>query len=415
MKEFWRKNKFIGIIMAVTLSVTGNAFAADTITDTFKNGNFNGEAKIWYQSDDNDANKHIFDTENSWFDAGLRFSYSTDTYKGLSVGATFYAVDDLGAYENFANRSMLNVEHSDTGAWLGEAYLNYTVANTSAKAGRQNILSPLVNSDDWPIFPNNFEAFLIKNSDIPDTTLIGGYVWKERWMKSDDQEFNDFHNDVLMVGVINKSISNSELSGYFYEADDDDKTIKESDDNTIAAYVEAKTKFKMLNLGAQCMRIDPDSNGDKPTDAVGVKVNTKLWLLDMTASFVHVTDGARLAAKLSDNSIKTPLYTYTIGADGDVAGRPDSNSYKFSVTVSPIDQLSLTTAYAYYSMDDTKYYADIVDGDCSEADFEIKYTGIKNTTIWAALWYADHEGIGVYNGVNNEDMITFRCWASYMF
>lgn len=256
---------------------------------------------------------------------------------------------------------------------------------------------------------------MIKNSDIPDTTLIGGYVWKERWMKSVDQEFNDFHNDVLMIGAINKSIPDSELTAYFYEADDDDITTAESDDNTLAAYVEAKTKFAMLNLAVQFMRIDPDSNGDEPTDAVGAKINAKLWVIDLTGAYVHVSDGARLAAKLSDHRIKTPLYTATIGGDGDIAGRPDSNSYKLSASITPLDQLTLTTAYAYYSMDSAKNYADTVDGDCSEADFECKYTGIKSITMWAALWYSDHEGIGVYNGLTNEDMITFRCWASFMF
>lgn len=410
----WRKNKFIGITMAVLMSIAGSAIAADTITDTFKNGKFSGEAKVWYQTNDNDANKHIFDTENSCFDAGLRFSYATDTYKGFGLGATFYGVDDLGAYENMANRSMLMVDHSETGAWLGEAYVTYSIANSCAKAGRQNIATPLVNSDDWAICPNNFEALLIKNNDIPDTTLIGGYVWKERWLQSMDQEFNDFHNDVLMIGAINKSIPDSELSAYFYEADDDDLTA-ESDDNTIAAYLEAKTKFAMLNLAAQYMRIDPDSNGDEPTDAVGAKINTKLLMVDLTASYVHVGDGAPLAAKLSDHRVKTPLYTATIAGDGDIAGRPDSNSYKLSASITPLDQLTLTTAYAYYSMNDTKYYADIVDGDCSQAEFECKYTGIKNITLWAALWYSDHEGIGAYNGVNNEDLITFRCWASFMF
>ena len=412
---FWTKNKFIGILAAAIIAAANSAIAADTITDAFKNGKFNGEAKIWYQTNDYDADTDIFDAENSWFDAGLRFSYATDTYKGFGLGATFYGIDDLGAYESVADRSMLNVDPSETGAWLGEAYGTYTIGNTSAKAGRQNILSPLVNSDDWAIFPNNFEAVLIKNSDIPDTTVIGGYVWKERWLQSVDQKFDDFHNDVLMIGAINKSIPDSELIAYFYEADDDDISTVESDDNTIAAYVEAKTKFAMLNLGAQFIRIDPDSKGSDPTNAVGAKINTKLWVIDLTGAYVHVGDGARLAAKLSDHRIKTPLYTATIAGDGDIAGRPDSNSYKLSASVTPLEQLTLTTAYGYYSMDRTKYFADIVDGDCSQAEFECKYAGFKNLTLWWALWYSDHEGIGAYNGINNEDMITFRCWASFMF
>ena len=193
-----RAVKIISIWAAVTIAATGISFAADTITDAIKNGKISGEAKVWYQTNDNDANKSIFDSENSTFDAGLKLSYVTDAYQGLKAAVSFYVVDDLDAHESWANSSGLGVDHCDTAAWLGEAYISYEAYNTCAKVGRQNIKSPLVNSDGWAIFPNNFEAVLVKNSDLPDTTLIGGYVWEERWVKSTDQKFNDFHDGVII-------------------------------------------------------------------------------------------------------------------------------------------------------------------------------------------------------------------------
>ena len=171
----------------------------------------------------------------------------------------------------------------------------------------------------------------------------------------------------------------------------------------------------MLNLGAQYIRIDPDESGAHETDAIAAMIATKLGMFDVSAAYSYVGDGARPVAKLSDHRIKTPIYTKTIAGDGDIAGRPDTESFRVSAGVNPIDKLSLTAAYAYYSMDDSKYYTDICDGDCSQAEFMCKYTGVKDITLWAALWYSDHEGIGVYNGLNNDELITFRCWARFMF
>lgn len=406
--------KIISIWAAVTVTATGISFAADTITDAVKNGKISGEAKVWYQTNDDDTHKSIFDSENSKFDAGLKLSYITDAYQGFKAGVSFYVVDDLGAYENWANSSMLKVDHSDTAAWLGEAYISYEAYNTCAKAGRQNIKSPLVNSDGWAIFPNNFEAALIKNSDLPNTTLIGGYVWEERWLQSTDQKFNDFHDGVIMLGAINQSISNTEFAAWFYRADDDDMST-ESNDETISTYLEAKTKVDTCSLGAQFIRIDPDESGSDPTNAIAAKIAAKIGIFDMSAAYSYVTDGSRLAAKISDHSIKTPLYTKTIAGDADIAGRPDTESIRVSAAVDPIEKLKLIAAYAYYSMDDTRDFGVICDGDCTQAEFVCKYTGLKNVSLWSALWYSDHEGIGVYNGLNDDDLITFRFWASYKF
>ena len=64
-------------------------------------------------------------------------------------------------------------------AWISQAYLTYGIGNTSIKVGRQELpksLSPFAFSEGWNVFKNTFEAALVVNTDIPDTTLVGAYV-----------------------------------------------------------------------------------------------------------------------------------------------------------------------------------------------------------------------------------------------
>ena len=68
--------------------------------------------------------------ENSIFDTGLNLGYTTDNYHGFGARVNFFAVDDLGAYDNFANKSIHGVDHSETASWLGEAFISYNKGNT---------------------------------------------------------------------------------------------------------------------------------------------------------------------------------------------------------------------------------------------------------------------------------------------
>lgn len=413
--KFKGKGRFVCIIGMLIAGYSGSALAAETLTDSFKNGKTNGEVKIWYQTNDSEAGRDIFDAENSCFDAGVRLAYVTDSYKGLRAGVDFYAVDDLGASENWADRSMLGVDQSETEAWLGEAYISYEISKTTGKFGRQNISSPLLNSDGWAIFPNNFEAFTLTTKDVPDTTLTGGYVWEERWLQS--QELDDFYNGVFMLGAVNQSLPNTILTAYLYYVNDDvTDYINESPAwDTTAVYFESMTKLSPFDLGLQYIRLDTDKKGFDATDAGAAKIGVTISDIKVSVAYSYVSDGTLLAAKISDHRIKTPIYTYTIAGDGDIAGRPDTQSVKVSLEINPFDKLNITANYAYYDMDDSKYYADISDNGCSQTELICKYSGFQNITLWGAVWYSDHEGIGAYNGPDKDPLTTFRFWTSYRF
>lgn len=109
--------------------------------------------------------------------------YDTAVWNGLSAGVKFYAVENAkihGSPITSANYdpSLFGGEFDDYG-FIGEAYLNYKVGNTNLKVGRQKLNTPLAGADDARMVPNLFEAAVLSNTDISDTTLILAHVTKE--------------------------------------------------------------------------------------------------------------------------------------------------------------------------------------------------------------------------------------------
>jgi hypothetical protein len=63
-------------------------------------------------------------------------------------------------------------------SYLGEAYVQYKNGNTTFKGGRQKLDTPMAGSDDARMLPNLFEAYVLSNTDVKDTTLIAAHVTK---------------------------------------------------------------------------------------------------------------------------------------------------------------------------------------------------------------------------------------------
>lgn len=394
------------ICLSTLIGFVIKAHANDSVSESLRNGKANGELKIWYQTNDKDTDDNkIFGKENSIFDAGLNLGYTTGDYHGFSAKVNFFAVDDLNAYDNFADNSIHGVNHRETAAWLGEAFLSYNLNKTLINVGRQNLKSPLVNSDGWALFPNNFEAILLQNQDIQDTTVAICYVTEERKLKSDT--FEDIaENGGFMLGVINKSITDTVLSGYYYRVDD----VSDVD----AIYLEATTKVSSISLAGQYMLFNPDMINTKKTNAFGLKVSLKVGKFDLTAAYSMVDDGTLNAAKFSDSGIKTPLYTSTISGDGDIAGATDTDSYKFSLGLSPINSLNITANVGYY--DHGANSSARPNDESVSKELAVKYTGFKNITLFGAYVNSDHNGIGAWKGVTiNDALNSIRIWASYKF
>ena len=400
----WLTCSFILITFGISVSL--NAFGAESLNDSVKNGKVNGELKIWYQTNDNDAGGNGFlDKENSIFDAGLNLGYTTADYNGFAFGANFYAINDLGAYDTIANNSIHGVNHSETTSWLGEAFIAYTAEDTKVKIGRQNIKSPLINSDGWAVFPNSFEAIWIQNKSINDTSIVASYVSRERTLKS--HTFEDFVRDGgFMLGAENKSIKDLALSGYYYHI------RGASDINSV--YLQVVTKINRINISTQYMFFDSDAANSNSTNAFGVLVSSKIGKFNLSGAVSTVDKGTLNAAKFSDNGIKTPLYTASICADGDIASATDTDAIKISAGFSPLEKFSITGVYGYY--DHGSASSASPNNESTALELITKYTGFKDITIFAAYVYSDHNGVGAWKGCTAaDDLNTLRIWMSYKF
>jgi hypothetical protein len=153
-------------LIAATLLTS---LSADSLSDAFKNGTVAGELKAMYLSDT--------DINIEGYAVGGSIGYTTAEYYGLSAGATFYTVHGLGGADADTEGTLL-LKGREATSMLGQAYLQYKLSNTVLKVGRQQIDTPLAGSDNIRIIPNLFEAALLINSDLPNTTLIAGHVSK---------------------------------------------------------------------------------------------------------------------------------------------------------------------------------------------------------------------------------------------
>ena len=109
--------------------------------------------------------------------------YDSAEWNGLSAGAKFYAVEGVKLHEGprtsaSYDPSLFGGEFDDYG-FIGEAYLNYKSGNTNVKVGRQKLNTPLAGADDARMLPNLFEAAVLTNADLEDTTLVLAHVTKE--------------------------------------------------------------------------------------------------------------------------------------------------------------------------------------------------------------------------------------------
>lgn len=224
--------------------MSGAAFA-DSIEDAFKNGTVSGEIRLGYVNQDNDDA-----TTNQNSAAGGHIMYETAAFNGISAGVGFYTTHRIESKAGDGAGTGLFDSNDDSYSILGQAYVNVAMGNTNLKAGRQQIDTPYADSDDIRMIPNLFEAYVLSNTDLPDTTLIAAQV--EKWSGVDAGTPEKFEplvagaDGVTMFAGVYGGIPDTELSLWYYDVDQ----------LTAIAYLEGATEVALgegmgLALGAQ--------------------------------------------------------------------------------------------------------------------------------------------------------------------
>lgn len=152
-----------------------------TLADAFANGKVSGQIRAFYITRDRSGAAGDLQTDRDALAAGGHLKYETAPYHGFTLGTAFYttnAILGLNKSGDDERNPTLFGEDKKGYSILGEIYLNYKTGNTNIKVGRQKLNTPLAGADDARMLPNLFEAAVVSNTDIADTTLIGAHITK---------------------------------------------------------------------------------------------------------------------------------------------------------------------------------------------------------------------------------------------
>ncbi len=169
-------NRLFASLAFIGLGVASQASGADNLMTALADSTHFGFAKAMLVWDDKKGGR--LDQKTPGF--GGKIGLETGEYQGFRIKGAWYATSDLGLRQNDPGRTDAYMFDLDKNPYsmLGEMQISATHGKTRLIAGRQEFFSPMINTYDYRIIPNLFEAFTLINRDLPETTLTLSYVRK---------------------------------------------------------------------------------------------------------------------------------------------------------------------------------------------------------------------------------------------
>lgn len=350
--------KLVKMSLIAAMAMGTSAFAIDNVK-------VDGLAKLWYQTSEFGGNgatpaqksQDFFDKGgNSIAQASLRVGATADLLDNLSFGASAYAVSTLGLEGNLvggvpalsdgtgnANASAA----TDDQWWMRELWLAYTMGNTTAKVGRQELNTPLLFTEKWNVVDNTFDAVVLLNNDLPDTTLVGAWVGKHNGSGAGNTTVNtDGYFKTLgdhgayAAGAINKSIPNTTLQAWYYDV--------QAVANAYWLQADTTQLDKMIDFGVQFARKDPNTGQGDATNIWATKVGVNVLNSTFYAAYSAAgkgENGTNFSNVATDD--KSNIYTAqgSIFMDGQHTTRSDTKAWKIGASTKAVPGVTLSTSY----------------------------------------------------------------------
>lgn len=369
----------------------------------------------------------------------LQLNYSTGDYYGFKAnvgfqtGHSFDIEKDDGVVSGGANGFSKENEGRITqeGSNLYIANLQYNIAKTEIKAGRQGIATPLIAVSNANPLKDTFHALSVVSKDIANTE-IKAYVikdWIERYSTTNKARITHFNTPTLSLYVKNTSIPSVTLEGQYLGVRDDVGNPLDAPRATNDAYstyfAQANVKLPVgfpLSLGAYYAGTDYDgdvtigptnetTNGGKgKTSLYGAKLGGKVFNTPFKIAYTKVSD---------DNSFLGALghvphfFKYNGGqmfTDNIFAGQ---SSVSVMVIPKLIPGVFSLFAYSKYSQTDEGQAVSGVDMDgASEIQADLRYKITKNFSARLQLAQIDLDDS---NGGSDQDMTIGKLYLTYKF
>lgn len=369
--------KLTKLSLIAAMLIGSTAFAIE-------NTKVSGKAGIFYGTQDSNANSFdMFSKEASYTNYFAHLDLATDLTKGVSAGVGAQIVTTLGVEHNLVNKVWSNAHTVDTSTgasfaggaqvdsamWIDELWLAGSAFDTTLKIGRQPLDTPLAFTETWGVDRNTFEAAVVINQSIPDTTVVATYIGKSNGSADDraslreggagnlndisatsagyvaaDGTFSTFGTQgTYAFGVVNNSIKPLTLQAWYYDM------IQLAE----AYWIQADLNVEGILAGVQFANTDADMAANLGTLGIlGATQDTSAWsamlgyamkdVATLKVAYSDVDEGGILGvANTATGSVATlggqsKLYTemwwnygyvsavgaesYSLTAEGNVAG-----------------------------------------------------------------------------------------------
>jgi len=371
------------ISLVASACLLSNVQAEDTLKEAFQNGKVKGEIRSYFFQEDYDTTGR---SSNLHFGGFL--NYETADFYGLTTGATFQvsSVADISGTNKFVD------DEDASGSVMSEAFVTYTRANTSVKAGRQFIGTPLLAGSGSRMVRQAFQGVTVVNTDIPDTKVIAAYV--DRFQKRTDgagnpgeftRSFNTnsssdavtLEDGAYSVYAENKSITNltahlqylnavNSFKSYYADATYDVGTKANvavtgqyigttyNSASTSGSFYAARVASSYDAFNVKLSASTNSSNGDVES-GLGYGADTALTGSEIYGGYhAYKTDAkayqVNLGTKIADVSLNLIHSSYNL------LNETDKKETDFVVSYDIIENLNLNLLHANFQGEDTKNY-----------------------------------------------------------
>jgi len=197
----------IGLALCTALLLEVTSYASSNSDEWKVSGDFRaGYVKYNYKNPPLyiDANGNIIGSsstvsrghiDSNGFYITPKVSLTSPKYKNFMLKATVAGATDFGINdEKYESRNFVFDPHERKSfILLQEAYLKYETKEHRVLVGREEIVTPMIDTDDWYMLANSFELAYYKNSSVKNTAIYGGYFSKMAGVWDSGANGTEFH------------------------------------------------------------------------------------------------------------------------------------------------------------------------------------------------------------------------------
>ena len=219
----------------VLLVAAAPAFAGTDITKALTDGKVNADLRARYENVDTDALK-----DADAFTGRARLGYTTGDFYGVTGMVEFEALTGAfgEAYNDTVNgKTARSVVADPETTEVNQAYLQYSLYNTTVRGGRQVIADwdngRWIGSDDWRQNQTSYDGVTVSSTYVPHLTVNYGYVAAQNTNIGREAATGRVNHDSNLINLSTDIIPYITVSGYSYMLDSDE--IRSQASNTLGA------------------------------------------------------------------------------------------------------------------------------------------------------------------------------------